>query len=227
MKLSNRLDNIARFIPNCKCIADIGTDHGLIPIYAVLNGICDKAIASDIKKGPLQAAKKNIEYYGLLDKIELRLGSGLEVLKLGEANVIVIAGMGGYTISNLLEAEEKIAKEAEFLILQPTQHPEALRRYLVNFGFKILDEELVKDDNKYYHIIKTSKGEEPPYKNEAIYYLGLRLIEKKHYLLREYLTFNLKKLYNVSEKLDPNTQMDRYKEVHELIKGFEDVMKCL
>lgn len=227
MKLSNRLENIAKFIPRCKCIADIGTDHGLIPIYAVLNEICDKAIASDIKKGPLQAAKKNIEYYGLLDKIELRLGSGLEVLKLGEADVIIIAGMGGHTISNLLEAKEKIAKEAEFLILQPTQHPEVLRRYLVNFGFKILDEELVKDDNKYYHIIKASKGEEIPYKNEAIYYLGLRLIEKKHYLLKEYIAFNLNKLYNISRKLDYKIQTDRYKEVNELIKEFEDVMKCL
>lgn len=227
MKLSSRLLKISGFIPKCECIADIGTDHGLVPIYALLNKICNRAIASDVKKGPLDAARKNIELYRLSDKIELRLGSGLEVLKKDEADVIVIAGMGGHTISNLLNTKEEIAKSAKYLILQPTQYPEVLRRYIVNYGYKILDEELVKDDNKYYHIIKASRGQEIPYSSDAIYYIGQKIIQKRHPLLKEYLTYYINKLYCIIKKLDPISQENRYKEIEKMIKEFEDVIKCL
>ncbi|MCX7883875.1 MAG: class I SAM-dependent methyltransferase [Caloramator sp.] len=227
MKLSERLNGIVNMIPECRCLADIGTDHGFIPIYTVMNNICDRAIASDIKEGPLKVAKKNIELYGLIDKIELRKGSGLKVLRKDEADIIVIAGMGGYTISSLIDDEIEKAKSVKYLILQPAKYPEVLRKYLFASGFKIYDEDLVKDDNKYYHIIKVTEGLNNLYEKEADYYLGLKLIEKRHPLLKDYINFKIKEFNKILKELSLENQSKRYNEVQNLIKEFEDVMKCL
>lgn len=227
MKLSNRLNSIVNMIPKCNCLSDIGTDHGFIPIYTVLNNICERAIASDIKEGPLKTAKKNIEYYELQDKIELRKGSGLKVLRKDEADVIVIAGMGGYTISSLLDEKIETAKSAKYLIFQPAKYPEVLRKYLSTSGFKIYDEDLVKEDNKYYHIIKAAEGIENPYEREADYYLGLKLIEKRHPLLKDYIKYKIEEFNKILKELSIENQSTRYLEVQNLIKEFEDVMKCL
>ncbi|SKA86051.1 tRNA (adenine22-N1)-methyltransferase [Caloramator quimbayensis] len=227
MKLSSRLSSIVNMIPKCNCLSDIGTDHGFIPIYTVLNDICERAIASDIKEGPLKTAKKNIEYYGLQEKIELRKGSGLKVLKKGEADVIVIAGMGGYTISSLIDEGIEIAKSAEHIIFQPAKYPEVLRKYLLSSGFKIYDEELVKEDNKYYHIIRASEGIMNTYEREADYYIGLKLIEKRHPLLKDYIDFKIEEFNKILKELSIENQNSRYIEVKNLIKEFEDVIKCL
>lgn len=227
MKISDRLQHIANMIPKCTCLADIGTDHGYIPIFCILNGVCKKAIASDINKGPVEAANKNIKRYEITGGIDTRVGPGLSTLAPGEADVIVIAGMGGNLIADIIEEDMLVAEKADVLILQPVQYPEVLRKYLHKKGFKIIDEDLVCDGEKYYQIIKASKGEDPGYKSEASYYIGKILIDKGGALLKEYLEHKITKLNIILKSLEESKDNSRYREVVNLKEEFEEVMKCL
>ncbi len=152
-ELNPRLLKIAQLVPSCLCLADIGTDHAYIPIWTVLNGSAKKAIASDINRGPVERAEKNVCSFGLVDKIFPRLGGGLSTLAVGEAEVIVISGMGGILISNILNKDKSIAHAAKTLILQPMTAAQELREYLLKNGFSIESEHLVSEDEKIYTII--------------------------------------------------------------------------
>ena len=104
MELTPRLKKIAGLLPDkAKTLADIGTDHAYLPVYCLLNGICENAVAMDVNEGPLKRAEENTKKYNLEDKISLRLSDGIQKLKKGEADVIVIAGMGGLLIQKILE----------------------------------------------------------------------------------------------------------------------------
>lgn len=227
MNLSERLTHIINLIPKCNCLADIGTDHGFIPIYSILNNKANHAIASDINKGPIRIAKINIDKYNLNDRIETRIGSGLSTLKEDEADVIVIAGMGGILISEIIESHIAIARSAKWLILQPVQYPEVLRKYLLRSDFNIVDEDIVKDENKYYYIIKAENKKVHEYNKEVYYYTGMKLIEKGHPLIKEYILYKIGSFNNILNNLSPTQQSSRYSEIISLKKEFEDVLKCL
>lgn len=130
MQLSSRLKAICNMVDHCNCTADIGTDHGYIPIYLVKNNICNRAIASDINKGPIRKAEINIRNEDLQNKIECRLGSGLNTINIGEVQEIIIAGMGGNLIRDIINENINIFKSVNTLILQPIQNPEVLREYI-------------------------------------------------------------------------------------------------
>ena len=115
MKLTDRLLKIASLVDNGKRIADIGTDHGYIPVYLLNQNKIQYAILGDVNKGPLENARKEVTRNKLQDKVDLRLGSGIEVLKENEVDEIIIAGMGGMLINNLLKANEKV-KAGELLL---------------------------------------------------------------------------------------------------------------
>ena len=227
MKLSGRLLHVALMVPVCNCLADIGTDHGYIPIYCINNNIANYAIACDIKKGPIKIAKANIKKYNLENKIETRIGDGLSTLNKGEADVIVIAGMGGNIISSIIENEKEIALKSSCLVVQPMQYPEMVRYYAVNNGFLIEDEDLVKEDNKYYHIIRMIKGKENKYENEAYYFTGKRLIEKGNPLIKEYIEYKIYEYGNILKELENSSNNLKYNEIFKLKQQFEDVEKCL
>ncbi|MEG1870897.1 MAG: class I SAM-dependent methyltransferase, partial [Peptostreptococcaceae bacterium] len=145
MKLTDRLIKIASLVTKGKRVADIGTDHGYIPVYLLNKGTIPFAILADVNKGPLENARKEVRHNALLDKVDLRLGSGIEVLQKYEVDEIIIAGMGGILISELLESKLEVAYSVDRLILQPMQAQDELRKYLLNNGFEILDEVLVKE----------------------------------------------------------------------------------
>ncbi len=153
--LSNRLEQIISLMRPSEILADIGTDHGYITTQAVRMGIVKKAIAADISKQSLEKANIEIKKCKLNEQIETRLGSGLEVLEVDEADIVVIAGMGGILISEILQDSyhKKFKRKHPYLIFQPVQLPEKLRRYLYLNKFEILDEELIEEDGKIYHII--------------------------------------------------------------------------
>ena len=153
LKLTNRLLKIASLVTPNKRLADIGTDHGYIPVYLLNQGKINFAILADINKGPLENARSEVRRNKLEDKVDLRLGSGIEVLKKDEVDEIIIAGMGGILIAELLEANKEVAHSAEKLILQPMQAQDELRKYLFNNGYEILDECLEKEDFRLYEII--------------------------------------------------------------------------
>lgn len=227
MNLSERLMHIIDFIPQSTCLADIGTDHGFIPIYAILNSITEYAIASDINPGPVKVAKKNITKHGLSDKIQTRIGPGLSTLKASEAETIVIAGMGGILIADIIEENIKIARSASTLILQPVQYPEVLRKYLLTSNFNIIDEDIVKDENKYYYIIKAISEPAKEYEKDAYYYTGKKLVEKGNPLLKEYLNYKISSIKSILDNLSPIDQNIRHSELTNLKTEFEEILYSL
>lgn len=150
---SVRLRKIKETIGSCTCLGDVGTDHALLPVYMIRDGQCSRAVASDLRKGPLAAAEKNIVRFGLKNKIELRLGSGLTVYHPSECDTIAIAGMGGLLIAQILADSPDIARSAERFILQPNTCQPELRRYLLENGFEILDEACAEEDRHTYLIL--------------------------------------------------------------------------
>ena len=154
MKLSARLEKIVDLVGKDVRLADIGTDHGYIPIELLKSEKINYAILSDINKGPLENARKEIERQGLVNKTDLRLGSGLEVLDTNEVDQVIIAGMGGILISDLIEKKLDLCKKLDKMILQPMQAQEDLREYLNMRGFYIIEEHLVKEDFRIYEIME-------------------------------------------------------------------------
>lgn len=153
--LSNRLKEIAVLVPkNCR-VADIGTDHGYLPIYLIKNGIAAYCYACDIAEKPLKSAQKNIEASGL-HNIETRLSDGLAKINPAEIDTAIIAGIGGEVISGIIDRCDWIKSCSYTLILQPTTSPEKLRSYLSNNGFCVLCEVAVCENDKIYSIMKVN-----------------------------------------------------------------------
>lgn len=203
MKLTNRLLKIANLVTKGKRIADIGTDHGYIPVYLLKKGYVDFAILADVNKGPLENAKSEVRHNNLTDKVDLRLGSGIEVLEEKEVDEVIIAGMGGILISELLEAKKSVAHNLEKLILQPMQAQGELRKYLLNNGYEILDEVLVKEDFRIYEIIVAKYTSINTIVEDEIYYeVGKKLIENRDLLLNEFIDKKIFMYNSIINKLE-------------------------
>ena len=197
MELKGRLKLIAVKVPECNTVCDIGTDHAYIPIYLMEKGICKKAIASDSKAGPLKIAAKNIEEHGFAGTIETRLCDGLDGIGPDEADVIVIAGMGGLLISEILGKGIEKARKAGLLILQPMNSAEVLRKWLYENGFDILNEELAAENDKLYNVI-TAKWDGKAHNYGILeLHIGKRLVENADPLLIKLV----RKLLGKTEKM--------------------------
>jgi len=160
MKLSDRLQKIADFIEPGESVADIGTDHGFLPIALWECGKSPKVILSDINTGPLEKARANINKYFPEKEFDLRIGSGIQTLEPAEVDAIVIAGMGGLLIASILGDEPVKSKSYRKLILQPRNTPDKLRFWLLKNGFKIEDEALVREGKYLCEIILAVPGNE-------------------------------------------------------------------
>lgn len=185
MEISKRLKAVSDMVL-FETLADIGTDHGYVPIYLCKKGKIKKAVACDINKGPLEKAEKNIAQYGLSDVISVRLGNGLKSIKPFEAETIVIAGMGGMLISEILESSFDVTASAKQLVLQPQLDVKKVRKFVHKSGFKISDEEMIFEDGIFYNILSCEKGSEK-YDFDFEYVFGKRLIEKKSKTLKEFI----------------------------------------
>ena len=152
MILDPRLSACAEFVDNNSIVCDIGTDHGYLPVYLVQQNIAIKAIAGDIGVGPLDAAKQNIEKYRLSNKIKTVLSDGLKNIEQNDITHIVIAGMGGETIRDIISACDW-AKTCD-LILQPMTKSETLRKWLYENGYDIIGEKAVTHDKFIYTVMK-------------------------------------------------------------------------
>ena len=186
MQLSKRLMQVASFVSEGNRLADIGTDHGYIPIYLVQKGVVPYAYAMDINKGPLVRAKEHIDKEGLGDRIETRLSNGLDKLLVNEADSVLIAGMGGGLIIDILARGKEVLDSVGELILSPHSEWEDVRRYLGNNGYNIIREDMLVDMGKYYIIIKAVIGDLAGY-DEVDYKYGKLLIEGKCEILKDYL----------------------------------------
>lgn len=158
MELSKRLQAVADMVTEGSRVADIGCDHGYTSIYLWREKKCPRIIAMDVKKGPLERAKANINKYNLSDYIETRLSDGTEALKENEADTLLMSGMGGrLTIGILERAFGRLGKSFE-LVLQPQSEIFLVRAFLREEGIKIVDETVVLDQGKYYPVIKAQPG---------------------------------------------------------------------
>lgn len=151
--LPPRLLYIASLVPRGSLTADIGTDHAHLPIYLIENGITNRVIASDIVDGPLASAKKNISLHGLEGKIEIVKSDGLVKVFPLSPETVIIAGMGGETIRDIMSACDYSKSAAPLFLLQPMTHAEVLRKYLIENGFSILSESVIREQHRYYVII--------------------------------------------------------------------------
>lgn len=153
MKLKPRLAAIAKMIPAGTKVADIGTDHAYLPVYLVLQGHIAFAVAGETHDGPFQSARETIERLALGHHIDLRRGDGLHILRPGEVEVVVIAGMGGTTITSILAAVPAVAQRLQRLVLQPMTGAGEVRRWLLQHGWALVEESLAEEDGKLYEII--------------------------------------------------------------------------
>ena len=153
IRLDNRLLTIASLVNNCNTLIDVGTDHGYLPIYLIQNNIVKKVIASDVAINPLNKALDNIIKYNLEGKIETKLANGL--INQEYADFVVIAGMGGNLIIDILNKKEY---DYPYYILQANINVPLLRKYLTENNYKIIDEKIAFCNKKFYEIIKTAKG---------------------------------------------------------------------
>ena len=204
MELSTRLMTVAGGVTKGNRLADIGTDHGYIPIYLVQEGICPSAIAMDVNQGPLDRADAHIKEYRLSDKIGTRLSNGLEKLDPSEADSIVIAGMGGALMTDILTRGIHVVNAGKEFILQPQSEIFKVRHFLHENGYAIVKEQILKEEGKYYFIIKALPGQQR-YEEEFLYEYGEYLLREKSPLMLEYLEREMNKYHKILESLEENS----------------------
>jgi tRNA (adenine22-N1)-methyltransferase len=193
MNLPLRLQTALSFTEGA-VLADIGTDHGYLPIAACLSGKARRAIACDINPGPLGKAQANIHAYGLTDRIETRLGSGLEPLVVGEADCAVIAGMGGMRIVEIIQKDEAKARSMKRLVLQPQHDIPRMRKMLHEYFFQISGEEFIYDGGRYYTLIAAAPSETSDNWSEVEYAYGKFILQKGGAVLDDFLRKEAAKL---------------------------------
>ena len=188
MSLSKRLLAATELVTKGNIVADIGCDHAYTSIYLCSEGIAPRVFAMDVNKGPLLAAEQHVAEAGLKDKITIRLSDGLAALAPGEADSILLCGMGGLLMMKILTDHPQVTASAKELILQPQSEVAQVRYFLHNAGYRITAERMVKEDGKFYVMMRAVKTEEPEaYDRECFYEYGRLLIEEKNEILKEFL----------------------------------------
>ena len=186
IQLSKRLQEVALLVTPGSRMADVGTDHGYVPIWLWEQGRIPSAIAMDVREGPLGRAKEHIRVHGGGDAIEARISDGLENLKLGECDSLVIAGMGGHLMRKILASGQALLPGIKELILQPQSDVAEVRRFLQQTDWQIVNEEMVFEEGKYYFLFRAVPGI-MAYDREIWFRYGRLLLEQRHPVLREYL----------------------------------------
>jgi tRNA (adenine22-N1)-methyltransferase len=221
--MPNRLDAIVRMVPRVKTIADIGCDHGKVAIALLIAGKTEKAICSDISEQSLEKAKRLACSKGLDKLVSLRVGNGLGVLKKQEADVAIIAGMGGELIARILQEGPDTAPG--ILILSCNTKAEILRNWLCSNGYVIRDEELVAEGRRYYPVILAEKGC-PIQLDELELELGPVLLRKRPEALMRLLDRRIENAREYCERIDRHGSENagrKYKEIEAKLKKYEEL----
>ena len=159
-------------------VADIGTDHAHIPIALVAESRAEHVIAVDIKEGPLEIARNNVEEYGFTEQIDIRQSDGLEAVLPEEVDTVIISGMGGTMICDILS--RAIGFHSHDFILQPMTAQDELREFLIRNGYRVVRESLAKEEDKIYNVmVVVQEWEEEISEDDLFYHIGRSLIEEK------------------------------------------------
>ena len=227
MELSKRLKAVAGLVTEGASVADIGTDHGYVPIWLIQSGRAAKVIAMDVNEGPLERARGHIRSKRLENVIFTRKSDGLQALHVGEADTMIAAGMGGGLVIRILENSPEITADLKEFILQPQSEIHKVREYLNRHGYRSVEEDMVEEDGKYYPMMKVIPTEQKglyaegvPAAEEELEY-GKYLLEKAHPVMGEYLKKELSVNQGVYEKLrvqESERTKERSAEVLHMIK---------
>lgn len=232
--LSHRLRSLTDMVSCGKRVVDVGCDHGFLSIYLVQHGISPRVLAMDVRKGPLSRAQEHIAEYGMESYIETRLSDGLLEYKMGEADSLVCAGMGGRLMMKILTESEEKAKALDELILQPQSELPAFRKFLKTEGYVTLDENILCEDGKYYFLFKVRYDKEALIEQETEEALellyekyGRLLLQRKHPVLQEYLEYLLETAGQIEKSLKEG-QGERAKErLEEIRREQKDLQRAL
>ncbi|MCR1971564.1 class I SAM-dependent methyltransferase [Clostridium cochlearium] len=227
MDISLRLKSIASMVDRCDVCVDIGTDHGYIPIYLIDNHICNRVIATDINKEPLNRAKENVTKRRYSDKVDFRLGSGLNTIDKNEADVAIIAGMGGNLIKEIIGENIEKFKSFKYLIVQPVQNVDVLRKYIYSKGFDIIEEKICIEDDKFYEIIKIKYNSVIIEEEDIFYEVSKYLYERKDEKLKKFIEYKIKTYEKVYSKIECNTakSTERKKQLEKKIIKLKELIK--
>ena len=226
MQLSERLSSVASMVTAGNCLADVGTDHGYVPIYLYERNVIPRAIAMDINKGPLERAALHIAESGMKDVIETRLSDGLTALRPKEADSIVIAGMGGPLMIRILSAYPEVTASAKELILQPQSEIAEVRIWLYEQGYEIVEEHMVYEEGKYYPMFKAVKNPEAKKLSYLEYKFGRLEVLKEKEVLKDFILRELSNKQNILQKLEEEQtekSKGRAEEMKQLIKELEEM----
>jgi len=245
--VSERLRTIAEKVPPGSAVADIGTDHALLPVFLALGGRIRRAVAGDVRDGPIEAARQQVARAGLEQIVEIRKGDGLRVLEPGEADCVVIAGMGGPLIRRILEEGKERLAGARRLILQPNTGGEQVRGWLKDNGWRLVGEEMLEEGGQIYEILigepagRGSADGDPLYRDYRLP-CGAKvdedlLLRMGPHLLRKADGVFLKKWRAEKEKLDEiclRVRLSRTEEARRRLGQLEDlrnrigeVLRCI
>ncbi len=204
MELSKRLQAVAELVGTGLIVADVGTDHGYIPIYLLETKKTPRAFALDINPGPLLRAKEHIKEHGLEDRIEVRQSDGVKALSKGECECVVIAGMGGALAIKIMEEGKEIFHGLEEFVLQPQSELAKVRRYLCENGYTVIAEDMVLEDGKFYPMMKVKNGQATEYTRIELCY-GKGLLEQKNPILKRFLEKEVQTREMILKNLESET----------------------
>ncbi len=230
MKITLRLLSVANQVIAGESMADIGSDHAMLPCYLISEGQCPWAICGELGDGPFKRSLQSVKEKDLVHLIEVRQGNGLEVLAFGEVSTVVLAGMGGNTIIDILQ--RSIIKTESFrrLVLQPMNALAEVRQLASSRGWRIERETVVQDGDYYVNLILNPQGGKPYQLSEAEIRWGPVLIQNnREPLIRDYFAFHLDKLTRIIAGILPESSSgsQRQKKAYQkMIKELEDVLEC-
>ncbi|WP_150284077.1 tRNA (adenine(22)-N(1))-methyltransferase TrmK [Rummeliibacillus sp. TYF-LIM-RU47] len=227
-KLSKRLQTVASFVPEKAVVADIGSDHAYLPCYLVLQGVIHRAIAGEVVKGPYESACNEVRKEQLQESIAVRFADGLQAIEKEDGvTAITIAGMGGPLIASILEKDAERLQGVERLILQPNIHAIAIREWAMANGWKIINEEILKEDEKIYEVLVLERGEETL--NTVQLLLGPVLYKEKNAVFKEKWQHEINQWLQVLEALkqaEPTTAIaKKERELQQKIELVKEVLK--
>ncbi len=226
MELSDRLKQIAGMVTGGNVVCDVGTDHAYLAIYLIANKTAPRVIAMDVAKGPLSKAEHNIREYGLENQIETRLSDGVDKLKPHEAQTVIMAGMGGILICDLLSRGKEVLSTVDELILSPHTDAELVRKYLQENGYYIKEEQMLLEERKYYIIMRVIHGEMEEL-TLCEYRYGKNLLQSRNHILLEYLQKEYLKFVKLFENLQGVSTANAIRRRKELMEEIQCVKEGL
>lgn len=229
MKLSNRLETIVHMVPEHTkhgCVADVGTDHGFVPVWLLCENRAARAIAMDVRKGPLARAEEHMQQYGLAERMETRLSDGLEKLMPGEADTVVIAGMGGELMLRILQDGAHVRGSVKSWVLSPQSEFAAFRHGLEDLGLMIRREIMLEEDGKYYTVMLAESGS-MHYEQEYEYRYGKVLIEEKSPVLLTFLNKEKRQYEQIIGRLMQQESEGAKSRQLELQKELDDMIQAI